>query len=85
MHGHIVLAEPNFLSDAFDIPSWHLINLLVMMCEGKVDGLISEQISKIEESNARHHPHPQSTIMRSTLMGRRVHAVVRRGIDNKQS
>ncbi len=33
--------------------------------------------SLYQESNARHHPRPYSTFMRGTLMGRRVHAVVR--------
>jgi hypothetical protein len=28
MHSHIELAEPNLFLDAFDISSWHLLNLL---------------------------------------------------------
>src|ERR687883_383013 len=31
-------------------------------------------------SNARHHPRPRSTCMRGSVMGRRVHDVVRCGV-----
>ena len=34
--------------------------------------------------NARHHPRPNSTIMRGTLMERRVHAVVRPALLNRR-
>jgi len=38
--------------------------------------IIDTSLARIGAHNARHHPRPYSTIMKGSVMGRRVHAVV---------